>query len=42
MEMVTNSHGSQVTIDGDNVDNMNQLVRQVASLDTWKFPPQVK
>ena len=42
MEMVTNSQGSQVTIDGDNVENMNQLVRQVANLNTRKFPPQVK
>ena len=33
MEMVTNSHGSQVTIEGDNVENMNQLVRQVAYLN---------
>ena len=31
-----------VTVVGDNVDNMNQLVRQVANLDTRKFPPQVK
>ena len=38
MEMVTNSHGTQVTIDGDNVDNMNQLVRQVAYLNTKEFP----
>ena len=38
MEMVTNSHGSQVTIDGDNVDNMNKLVRQVAYLNTREFP----
>ena len=38
MEMVTNSHGTQVTIDGDNVDNMNTLVRQVAYLNTREFP----
>ena len=38
MEMVTNSHGTQVTIDGDNVENMNQLVRQVAYLNTREFP----
>ena len=38
MEMVTNSQGSQVTIDGDNVENMNQLVRQVAYLNTREFP----
>ena len=38
MEMVTNSHGTQVTIDGDNVDNMNQLVRQVAYLNTREYP----
>ena len=38
MKMVTNSHGSQVTIDGDNVDNMNTLVRQVAYLNTREFP----
>merc|ERR550525_605845 len=38
MEMVTNSQGSQVTIDGDNVENMNQLVRQVAYLNTKEFP----
>jgi len=42
MEMVTNSHGSQVTIDGDNVDNMNQLVRQVAYLNTREFPASGK
>jgi len=38
MEMVTNSHGSQVTIDGEDVENMNQLVRQVAYLNTREFP----
>lgn len=38
MEMVTDSQGSQVTIDGDNVENMNQLVRQVAYLNTREFP----
>ena len=38
MEMVTNSHGTQVTIDGDNVENMNQLVRQIAYLNTREFP----
>ena len=38
MEMVTNSHGSMVTIDGDDVDNINKLVRQVAYLNTREFP----
>lgn len=38
MEMVTNSHGSQVTIDGEDAENMNQLVRQVAYLNTREFP----
>ena len=33
MELVTNSQGSQVTIEGDNVENINQLVRQVAYLN---------
>ena len=33
MEMVTNSQGSQVTIEGDNVKNINQLVRMVAYLN---------
>ena len=42
MEMVTISRASQVTSDGDNVDNLNQLVRQVDNLNTWKFPRQVK
>ena len=32
MEMVTNSHGSQVTIDGDNVENMNQPAGQTGRL----------
>ena len=31
-----------VTIVRDDVDNMNQLVRQVDNLNTWKFPRQVK
>ena len=34
MEMVTNSLGSQVTIDGEDAENMNQLVRQPAYLNT--------
>ena len=38
MEMVTNSHGSMVTIDGDNVNNVNTLIRQVAYLNTREFP----
>jgi len=38
MEMVTNSHGSQVTIDGEDATNMDQLVRQVAYLNTREFP----
>jgi len=38
MEMVTNSHGSQVTIDGEDAENMNLLVRQVAYLNTREFP----
>jgi len=38
MEMVTNSHGSQVTIDGEDANNMDQLVRQVAYLNTREFP----
>ena len=38
MEMVTTSLGSLVTMYGDNVDNMNQLVRQVAYLNTREFP----
>ena len=33
MEMVTNSQGSQVTIEGDNVENMNQLVMKVGYLN---------
>ena len=33
MELVTNSQGSQVTIEGDNVENMKQLVRQVGYLN---------
>jgi len=38
MEMVTNSHGTQVTIDGDSVENVNTLVKQVAYLNTKEFP----
>lgn len=38
MEMVINSHGSQVTIDGDSAKNMEQLVHQVAYLNTREFP----
>ena len=33
MERVTNSQGSQVTIEGNNVENINQLVRKVAYLN---------
>ena len=36
--MVTNSHGSQVTINGEDAENMYQLVRQVAYLNTREFP----
>jgi len=38
MEMITNSHGSQVTIDGKDPKNMEELVRQVAYLNTREFP----
>ena len=38
MEMITNSHGSQVTIDGKDSKNMEELVRQVAYLNTREFP----
>ena len=37
MEMVTNSLGSQVTIDGEDAENMNQLVRKFAYLNTREF-----
>merc|ERR1719245_1545967 len=36
--MITNSHGSQVTIDGKDPKNMEELVRQVAYLNTREFP----
>ena len=38
MEMITNSHGTQVTIDGKDPKNMEELVRQVAYLNTREFP----
>ena len=38
MEMVTNTQGSQVTIDGEDAGNMEELVRQVAYLNTREFP----
>ena len=37
MEMVTNSLGSQVTIDGEDAENMNQLVRKFAYLNSREF-----
>ena len=37
MEMVTNSLGSQVTIDGEDAENMNQLVRKFAYLNNREF-----
>ena len=38
MEMVTNSLGSQMTIDEEGAENMNQLLRQSAYLNTREFP----
>jgi len=38
MEMITNSQGSQVTIDGADASNLEQLVRQVAYVNTREFP----
>lgn len=39
MEMVTNTPGSMVTIDGDNVNNVDTLIliTQVAHLNTKEF-----
>ena len=38
MEMVTNTQGSQVTVDGEDARNLEELVRQVAYLNTREFP----
>jgi len=38
MEMITNTHGNQVTIDGKDPKNMQVLVGQIAYLNTREYP----
>ena len=38
MEMITNTHGNQVTIDGKDPKNMEVLVGQIAYLNTREYP----